>query len=72
MSQNAARDSWENARLIGQQSEQVTLRLEGSVLDALRAEGGNCATRISAILELYISSARKGNPKATRPQPRPT
>ena len=51
---------WQNARLVEPEgTEQVTLRVKKSVLQAYRATGRGYQTRMNAVLESYARMLRK-------------
>ena len=51
---------WQNARLVEPEgTEQVTLRVKKSVLQAYRATGRGYQTRMNAVLESYARTLRK-------------
>ncbi len=53
-------DFWDNAQLVlPDKTEQVTLRVKKSVLDAYRATGKGYQTRMNAVLETYARTLRK-------------
>ena len=55
-------DFWERAELVEpERTQQVTLRVKTSVLEAFRATGKGYQTRMNAVLESYARSRlRKG------------
>jgi len=55
-------DFWERAELVEpERTQQVTLRVKTSVLEAFRATGKGYQTRMNAVLESYVrSQLRKG------------
>lgn len=53
-------DFWKNAKLIEpDNTQQVTLRVKKSVLDAYKATGKGYQTRMNAVLESYVRSLQK-------------
>lgn len=51
---------WDSAQLVmPDRTEQVTLRVKKSVLDAYRATGKGYQTRMNAVLETYAKTLRK-------------
>ena len=51
---------WDNAQLVlPDKTEQVTLRVKKSVLDAYRATGKGYQTRMNLVLETYAKTLRK-------------
>lgn len=52
---------WQNAKLIETDTtQQITLRVRKSVLDAYKATGKGYQTRMNAVLESYARTLRKG------------
>lgn len=53
-------DFWKNAKLIEPDTtQQVTLRVKKSVLDAFKATGKGYQTRMNAVLETYVRTLHK-------------
>ena len=53
-------DFWKNAVLVMPEStQQVTLRVKKSVLDAYKSTGKGYQTRMNAVLESYAKTIRK-------------
>lgn len=53
---------WANAKLVSPDTtQQVTLRVKKSVLDAYKATGKGYQTRMNAVLETYARTLRKGS-----------
>ena len=53
-------DFWANAKLIEPEgTQQVTLRVKKSVLDAYKATGKGYQTRMNAVLESFARTLRK-------------
>lgn len=51
---------WDNARLVApDRTEQITLRVKKSVLDAYRATGKGYQTRMNAVLETYARTLKR-------------
>ena len=53
---------WNNARVVmpGQGKRQLTLRLDGDVLDWFKAQGKGYQTRMNAVLRSYYEVHREG------------
>ena len=55
---------WDKAVLVEpEKTQQITLRVKKSVLDAYRATGKGYQTRMNAVLESYARTIRKGTDK---------
>ena len=53
-------DFWSNARLVEpDRTQQVTLRVKKSVLDAFKSTGKGYQTRMNAVLESYAKTLTK-------------
>lgn len=51
---------WKNAKLVERdKTEQITLRVKKSVLDAYKTTGKGYQTRMNAVLESYVSALQK-------------
>jgi len=52
---------WKTAKLVAPDTtQQVTLRIKKSVLDAYKATGKGYQTRMNAVLESYAKTLRRG------------
>ena len=53
---------WNNARVVmpGQGKRQLTVRLDGDVLDWFKAQGKGYQTRMNAVLRSYYEAHREG------------
>ena len=53
---------WNNARLVmpGRGKRQLTVRLDGDVLEWFKAQGKGYQTRMNAVLRLYYEAHREG------------
>jgi len=50
---------WKNAKVVmPEQTEQITLRVKASVLEAFKATGKGYQTRMNAVLESYVRSLK--------------